>query len=103
MTNPYRGEVELSLNGVAQKMRLSLGALAELESKCGSILELVKRFEGGAARAEDVLNVLEAGLRGADWQGSETELKEGMIEGGYVAAVQTASRLLAVSFGVLDD
>ena len=31
MANPYRGEVELVLDGVAHAMRLPLGIMAELE------------------------------------------------------------------------
>ena len=49
MANPYFGEVALTFDGKTLPMRLSLGALAELESemKEDSLLSLVQRFENG--------------------------------------------------------
>ena len=46
MVNPYRGEVLLILNGVSHVLKLTLGALAELEEALGteSLLDLVERF-----------------------------------------------------------
>ena len=51
--NPWRGEVALSVDGQPRVMRLTLGALAELEArlKSGSLMELIGRFETGAFRA----------------------------------------------------
>ena len=47
MVNPWRGEVKLVLDGRPQIMKLTLGALAELETtlQSGSLVDLVKRFE----------------------------------------------------------
>ena len=66
MVNRYRGEVVLVLDGQTHVMRLTLGALAELEEALGSdsLLAMVQRFETGQFRARDVLALLVAGLRG---------------------------------------
>ena len=105
MANPYRGEVSLVLNGRAHVLRLTLGALAELEQGLGSdsLLGLVERFESGAFSTGDLVALLEAGLRGGGWQGARAELLAGEIEGGPVAAARVAARLLAVSFAVSDE
>ncbi|MEO0914883.1 MAG: gene transfer agent family protein, partial [Pseudomonadota bacterium] len=62
--NPYRGEVELSVNGEARVMRLSLGALAKLEARLesGSLVAMVSRFEEGAFRTADLVALISAGL-----------------------------------------
>jgi hypothetical protein len=105
MVNPYRGEVALGIAGEAVVMRLTLGALAELEARLetGSILELVERFETGAFKATDLVALLHAGLRGGGWAGSEADLLGLSIDGGPVAAAQAAARLLKVTFSVPED
>jgi len=101
MANPYRGEVELVLEGRARVMRLTLGALAELEAdlESGSLMELVQRFESGEFSARDLLALLWAGLRGGGLDISVSELA-GMDVGGPVVAAQAAGRLLKVTFSV---
>ena len=104
MANPYRGEVALVLDGRSHLLRLTLGALAELEQGLGSdsLLALVERFESGAFSTGDLVALLEAGLRGGGWQGCRADLLGAEIEGGPVEAARVAARLLAVSFAVPD-
>ena len=66
MANPMAGEVALVLDGERLVLKLTLGALAELEEALGadSLVALVERFEAGRFRAKDVLAVLLAGLHG---------------------------------------
>lgn len=105
MANPYRGEVSLVVEGRAYVLRLTLGALAELEDelKTSSLLELVGRFETGAFSTRDLMALLLAGLKGGDWQGELPDLMAAEIEGGLVGAARIAARLLAVSFSVSDS
>lgn len=105
MVNRYRGEVSLVLNGQAQVLRLTLGALAELEEELGanSLLALIERFEDGSFSARDLTGLLQAGLKGGGWTGTTEDLMSADIEGGPVGAAKTAARLLAVSFAVADD
>ncbi|MFD0908993.1 gene transfer agent family protein [Ruegeria arenilitoris] len=57
MVNPWTGEVALVIDGQRRVLKLTLGALAELEQElgAGSLVELVQRFEGGAYSSGDVL------------------------------------------------
>jgi hypothetical protein len=100
MTNPWRGEVSLTINGEPQVMRLTLGALAELETRLQepSLVALVERFEGNRYAARDVLALLEAGLRGGKCDLAPEDLPHAEIEGGPVAAAQAAAELLARAF-----
>lgn len=100
MGNPYRGEVTLVIDGEAQVMRLSLGALAELEVALGesSLVALVERFEGGSFSAGDLMALLSAGL---GWP--REQLAQAQIEGGPMAAARAAARLLSTTFSIPED
>jgi hypothetical protein len=86
-------------------MRLTLGALAELEARleCTSLLEMIARFETGGFRVKDLISLLTAGLNGGGWRITEEELLQGNINGGPLAAAQAAARLLKVTFTLPDE
>ncbi|KAA0920165.1 gene transfer agent family protein [Aquicoccus porphyridii] len=100
MANPWSGEVALVIDGEARVLKLTLGALAELEAglESGTLIELVERFEGGAFSSRDVLALIVAGLRGGGWQGSAADLLQAEIAGGPMAAARVAAELLARAF-----
>ncbi|GGG64250.1 hypothetical protein GCM10011415_08490 [Salipiger pallidus] len=100
MTNPWRGEVALVIDGERHLMKLTLGALAELEASLqeGSLVELVQRFESGGCSTRDVLALIVAGLRGGGWTGTARDLLSAEIEGGPMGAARAAAELLARAF-----
>jgi hypothetical protein len=102
MGNPYAGEVTLVIDGRAHVMRLTLGALAELEESlgAGSLMALIQRFEDAQFSSRDVLALIVAGLRGGGWQGRAADLLQADIEGGPVAASRAAARLLTLAFAL---
>lgn len=102
MANPWAGEVALVIVGESRVMRLTLGALAELEAGlgAGSLVDLVTRFESGAFSSRDVLALIVAGLRGGGWRGSAADLLSAEIEGGPLAAARAAAELLARAFAL---
>jgi hypothetical protein len=102
MANPWAGEVALVIGGERQVMRLTLGALAELEAGlgAGSLVDLVTRFESGTFSSRDVLALIVAGLRGGGWRGHAADLLSAEIEGGPLAAARAAAELLARAFAL---
>lgn len=100
MANPWAGEVAVVLDGHRHVAKLTLGALAELEDAlaAGSLIDLVRRFEGGAFSSRDVLALLVAGLRGGGWQGTAADLRAVEIAGGPMEAARIAAELLARAF-----
>lgn len=100
MANPHAGEVGLVLDGVSFDMKLTLGALAELEDglQGETVLQLIERFEGGSFATRDVLALIVAGLRGGGWQGTAADLLTVEIEGGLMAATKAAAQLLGRAF-----
>lgn len=102
MANPWAGEVELVLDGRRQRLKLTLGALAELEAELGTgtLVELVERFEGRRFSTRDVLALIVAGLRGGGWDGTAADLRTVEIAGGPVEAARVAAELLARAFAL---
>lgn len=102
MANPYAGEVALVLDGTRHTLKLTLGALAELEAQlqADTLVALVERYESGAYSTRDMLALIVAGLRGGGWQGQADDLLSAEIEGGPLEAARVAGALLAVAFTV---
>lgn len=102
MANPWTGEVALTIDGERHLLKLTLGALAELEDSLGadSLVALVERFERGAFSSRDVLALIVAGLRGGGWRGRAGDLVSAEIGGGPVEAARVAGQLLARAFAL---
>ena len=102
MANPWAGEVCVVIDGVPHDCKLTLGALAELEAALGtgSLLDLIRRFEGAAFSGADVMAVIVAGLRGGGWTGTMADLITAEIAGGPVGAAKLAATLLARAFAM---
>lgn len=100
--NPYAGEVALTFDGQRHLLKLTLGALAELEDglEADSLVALVERFETGRFHARDVIGLLLAGLRGGGWNGAVASLLEADIEGGPGEATRVAALLLGRAFAL---
>lgn len=100
MANPWAGEVSILLDGVPHNLKLTLGALAELETELPdeTVVELIERFEDGAFSTSDVLALLVAGLRGGGWSGTSADLLTVEIGGGLLVATKAAAQLLARAF-----
>ncbi len=102
MGNPYTGEVALTVDGQRRVLKLTLGALAELETalEADSLVALVERFETGGFSSGDVLALIVAGLRGGGADVTRADLLSAEIDGGPVAAARAAAELLARAFMV---
>jgi hypothetical protein len=102
MENPWAGEVSLVIDGEARVLKLTLGALAELEAGMGAdtVVALAERFESRRFSTRDVLALIVAGLRGGGWRGSASDLLSAEIAGGPLVAARAAALLLARAFHV---
>ena len=100
--NPWAGEVALVLGGERRRMKLTLGALAELEAALGAegLIPLVERFEAGRFGARDVALLLAAGLRGGGVDATAEDVLAADIEGGPMAGARAAAELLARAFAL---
>lgn len=100
MANPQRGEVDLATIEGARTMRLTLGALAELEADLGAdgLIGVAERFEGGAFTSLDLIALLTAGLRGGGADVSRRDVENLAFEGGAASAAKAAAELLSLTF-----
>ena len=102
--NAARGEAEVVVGGRARRMRLTLGALAELERAVGEggLTGLARRFEAGEFTAADLIALLAAGLRGAGEDVTDDEVAAMDFEGGVAGAARAGARLLVATFAPLE-
>ena len=105
MANPWRGDVALMIDGKTHVLRLTLGALAELEAQLDepSLVALVERFESNRFSSRDVLALLGAGLSGGRCDITTDALAHADIQGGPMAAAKAAAELLARAFVVPEN
>ncbi|WP_226550443.1 gene transfer agent family protein [Celeribacter naphthalenivorans] len=102
MANPFQGEVALTMNGERHVLKLTLGALAELEAglETDTLVALVERFEGGKFSSADVLRIVVAGLRGGGWKGGYDDILTAEIKGGPLEAARVGAELISRAFTV---
>ena len=103
--NRRRGEVAAMLDGREMKLRLTLGALAELEAAFAveDLGALVARFSSGKLSATDMVRIIGAGLRGAGAAVSDEEVGAMRCENGAAGYASIVSDLLTQTFGRPED
>ena len=103
--NRHRGEIVAEFDGRPYRLCLTLGALAELESACAAhdLIGLAERLENGRLSARDLLKIIACGLRGGGSPLRDEEVAALASANGLAGYVDAAARLLAVTFGALDD
>ncbi len=99
--NRRRGEIVAMLDGREHRLRLTLGALAELEAAFAAqdLGALVERFGSGRLSAGDIARVIGAGLRGAGATASDTEVLAMHHEDGVAGFAAIVAELLTATFG----
>ena len=98
--NRHRGEIEAVFDGERRVLCLTLGALAELETAFAvdSLTGLAERFSSGRLKADDLIRILGAGLRGGGNLYSDEEVAAMSVEGGLTGAAGVVGALLAATF-----
>jgi hypothetical protein len=101
MANPHAGEIAVIVGGASRRLKLTLGALAELEEALGAegLVDFAARIERGGLKTRDVIAVLQAGLRGAGDDEGADALPQMVVEGGALGAAAAAVALLEAAFG----
>ncbi len=104
MANARRGEIEAEIDGRAQVLCLTLGALAELETAFAvdNLSALARRFSSGELAARDLIRVIGAGLRGGGSAASDAEVGAMRFDGGVAGCAQIVGALLAITFGTTE-
>ncbi|MBN9053101.1 MAG: hypothetical protein BGO06_04240 [Shinella sp. 65-6] len=99
--NRQRGEIEACLDGETRVLCLTLGALAELETAFAvdSLTGLAERFSSGRLKAEDLIRIIGAGLRGGGNLFSDEDVAAMAVAEGLAGFARIAAELLQATFG----
>lgn len=101
MSDPRRGDVVLMLDGRAHRLRLTFGALAELETALDApdLTGLAARLADGRLAARDLIAILACALRGGGQAMSDTDVAALPIAGSLPQVVAAVGRLMEETFG----
>lgn len=99
--NRRRGEAMIRLDGRDHRLRLTLGALAELETAFAvdDLGALATRFSSGSFSAADLTRILGAGLRGGGNAFTDDEVAAMACESGVSGCAAAVAELLNATFG----
>ncbi len=105
MANRRRGDTELVIEGRRYILRLTLGALAELEDAfaVADLAALGERFNTGRLAARDVVTILGCALRGGGQEISDEEVAAMSTPEGVAPLAEAAMRALEAAFGVAPE
>lgn len=101
MANRHRGDVDLDLGGDQMPLRLTLGALAEIEAVFGAtgLVDLGERLKLGQIGARDLIVILGAAARGAGGTLSDRAFANQVTAAAVPACVDALAQLFAQTFG----
>lgn len=101
MANKYRGDVDLPLASGTLVLRLTLGALAEIETAFGAtgLVALGERLQQGRLGARDLVALIGAAARGGGASMSDADLSQRIVAADIPACVTALANLLALTFG----
>lgn len=101
MANRHRGEVTLDLGSERFTLRLTLGALAELESAFGAadLQALGERLAAGRLAARDLLTLLGVAARGGGTNLSDAALAARVPAARLDTCIAALTELFALTFG----
>lgn len=103
MHNPWRGEIELELQGRQFVLRPSFQAISQLEQTLGcGILCLVRRMQSGDVRLGDIVAIIEAGICGSGGSIDREWLGETVLRHGLTKVMPDIVRFLQAALGVED-
>ncbi len=105
MVNARRGGIGAVLNGRDWVLCLTLGALAGLEAfyEAEDLSALIARFSTGSLKAQDMIRIVTAGLRGGGHDVTQEDVADMRIDGGAVGFARLVTQLLEVTFGMTTD
>lgn len=101
MANRHRGDVDLALSEETVTLRLTLGALAEIETALGAadLVALGERLQAGRLAARDLVTILGAAARGGGTRLSDGDLAGRVGAADLPACIAAVAALFAATFG----
>ena len=101
MANLHRGDVDLNLAGGPMPLRLTLGALAEIETAFGAsgLIDLGERLKLGRIGTRDMITILAAAARGAGGRLNDRDFANAVSAADMANCVAALGHLFEQTFG----
>lgn len=93
------------IDGERRILCLTLGSLAELETAfaADNLTDLAARFSAGRLKAQDMIRILAAGLRGGGNLASDEDVAVMSVEDGIAGLALLTGELLLATFGGAEE
>tara|TARA_R110000822_G_scaffold106251_4_gene234289 strand:- start:2556 stop:2906 length:351 start_codon:yes stop_codon:yes gene_type:complete len=96
MTNPLKGQIDITLGSETYKCRLTIDSIIQIENSCNcGIIKLATKMADGDIRMSDIINVLLPALRGGGNDFNEKHIMNMVQDAGIVSATTAVANLLA--------
>jgi len=104
MTNPLKGEIQLTLGDKEYSARLTIDAIMQIEQSVGcGIIKLAQRMSEADVRVSDLVNVLTPALRGGGNNFNPKKVQNIISDIGLISAASAVAELLMLTIAPPDD
>ena len=98
MTNPLKGQIEVTLGSETYKARLTVDAIITIETAVGcGIIKLAQKMADADIRLTDLITVLVQALRGGGNDFNEKDISKIIQDVGIVEATRCVAELVTQS------
>ena len=98
MTNPLKGQIEVTLGSNTYKARLTVDAIITIETAVGcGIIKLAQKMADADIKITDLIAVLHAALRGGGNDLQEKDISKIIQDVGIVEATRCVAELITQS------
>ena len=95
MTNPFKGELEVSLGNQKYKTKLTIDACIRIESALNtSLVKLATKLTEGDLTISDIANIVTPAIRGGGNNLSHSEVTKIIFENGMVEGLRVCGEIL---------
>ena len=100
MTNPFRGELEVKLNGTTHKTRMTVDACMKVEAATvQSLVKLTGALAMGELTISEIVGVLHPAIRGGGNYVTENQVADWVYQAGIAPSMVAAGEILANVLG----
>jgi len=104
MTNPLKGEIQLTIGDTDYSARLTLDSIMQIEQSVGcGIIKLAQRMGEADIRVTDLVNVLTPALRGGGNDFKPKKIQSIIADVGLIAAASAVAELLTMTIVHQDE
>tara|TARA_R110000751_G_scaffold246019_1_gene346015 strand:- start:1329 stop:1679 length:351 start_codon:yes stop_codon:yes gene_type:complete len=98
MTNPLKGQIEITLGSKTYKARLTMNSIMEIEDAVGcGIIKLAQKMSEADIRMSDIISVLHPAIRGGGNDITRADTIKIVQEAGIINSTTAVADLLAKS------